>query len=138
MIKGSLEFTDKKLQNLINNLARATIEGAFDGCRDMLDEINQRSVMEYVIVANLANLEVLIRPITPEYRVEREKKIMLSEQVMVYRSKCYVVDLIKDKGREGGTQPIGWITAGELMEIFRRWKDKIALSIKESILRILR
>ncbi|MHA1290683.1 MAG: hypothetical protein ACTSPB_25140 [Candidatus Thorarchaeota archaeon] len=139
MIKASLHFKDRKLGNLINNLARATIEGAFEGCRNMLDDINKRSEKEYIVTANFSAMEIQVRPITiDEIWVEREKKIFLSEEVMMYRSKCYVVDLIKDRGREGGTQPIGWITAQELRNIFSKWKNYIAATIVSKIRDLLR
>ena len=138
MIKGSFESTDKKLQNLIAGLSRATVDGMFDGCIPMLDEINERSEKEYVISANFTAMEVLVRPIDEDFEVERGKKILLSEQTMVYRSKCYIAPLIKERGRDGGTQPIGWITRSELLSIFRKWKRYISSTVKDNILSSMR
>ncbi|MHA1289414.1 MAG: hypothetical protein ACTSPB_18655 [Candidatus Thorarchaeota archaeon] len=138
MIKASFEFTDKKLHNLITGLSRASVDGIFDGCTPMIDEINERSEKEYVITASYTDMEVLVRPIDEDFEIERGKKILLSEETMTYRSKCYIAPLIKERGREGGTQPIGWITRSELLSIFRKWKRYISSTVKDNILSSMR
>ena len=138
MIRASIEIIGRKLDYLRSDLGHAVVSGLFDGSVPMLDEINQRSEKEYVIIADFQNLEVQLRPISEDFKVEREKKTLLTEQVMTYRSKCYIAPLIKGRGREGGTQPIGWITRNELLEIFKHWKRYIAACVKTKILDLLR
>lgn len=138
MIKASVEIINRKLNRLCSDMGHAIVCGLFDGCVPMVDEINQRSEKEYVIVAKFQDLEVEVRPISEDFKTEREKKILLTEQVMTYRTKCYIAPLIKSRGREGGTQPIGWITRNELLQIFRNWKRYILGCVKTQILDLLR